>query len=310
MSRSIALAALALMPLCACFKNTYEVAETEVLLRYLPEQDELLILEVEHGIQEGGVSPQPVQAAADALRGIAEGKRVYPASGDWFATDLDELLRRANEPTEKELTEKERADLLEFASTVHVEEHGLYVDGERGLSLYRLTRLEHFRDVARIASDFTNRSFRKDGGNGLPSVPGFPFFDEPSRELFRSAITDDHAWLSIQNGALVLDIPMTSASAARCLAWIAGAGRKPTDSADELVFYQQASSVEVVDGHARLRFGEASKHVPRFTYHSEGAESSAALLALLRKDGIELGGSDAPKKALAKLEPPPQIRSK
>ena len=279
-------------------------------MRYLPEQDEMLVLEIEHSIEEGGKTPEPLRAAADALRGIAEGKRVYPASGDWFATELDELLRRASEPTEKQVTQKERADLLEFAGAVHVEDHGLYLDGERGLSLYRLTRLEHFRRLAQIASDFANRSFRSDGGSPLPSVPGFPFFDEPSRELFRSAIAKDHAWLSIQRDAVVLDMPMTSASAARCLAWIAGEGRTPSDPADELVFYQQVSSIEVIDGHARLRFGEASRPVPRFVYHSKGSGSSAPLVSMLRKQGVELAGSDAPMKALAKLEPAPQIRSK
>jgi hypothetical protein len=300
---SLALASLSLVSLSSCFEDTYKVAESEVLVRYLPEKDELLVLEIEHGIEEGGKTPDPMNAAADGLRAIAKGERVYPASGNWFAADFDELLRRAGEPTEKEVTEKERADLTEFVAAVHVEDHGLYLDGERGL--------EHFRRVAQIASDFINRSFRKDGANALPAVPGFPFFDEASREMFRSAIAGDHAWLSTQKDAVVLDLPMTSVSAARCLAWVAGEGRAPNESADELLFYQQASSIEVVEGHARLRFGEASRPVARFDYHSTGAESSAPLIAWLRKTGVELGGSEAPKKALAWFEAAPaQMRSK
>ncbi len=302
---ALAFAALSLLSLPSCFESTYEPAESEVLLRFLPEKDELLLLELEHGIKEGGKSPEPMRAAADALRGIAEGKRVYPASGDFFATDLDELLKRAGEPAEKEVTGQERADLLEFANTVHVEDHGLYLDGERGLSLYRLTRLEHFRRVLEITSQFVNRSFRKDGENALPPDPGFPLYDEASRELFRAAVAKDHPWVGIQGAAIVFDMPMTSASAARCLAWIAGEGRTPDDWADEVLFFQQVSAIEISAGHARLSFGEASSPATRFTYHAKNAGSSQKLIDMLRKDGVTLGASDAPRKALAKLEPPP-----
>ena len=311
MTRSIALAALALLPVCSCFTNTYEVAETEVLVRYVPEQDELLILEIEHGIEEGGKSPDPRRIAADALHGIADGKKIYPGSGEWLAVDFDELAKRAQDPADTSATAAEKSDLLEFVKTIHVEDRGLYVDEEHGLSLFRLTRLGHFRRVIEITNDFLNRSFRKDGAKMLPTEPEFPLFDEASRELFRSAVNKGHSWLSIQDGGVVLDVPMTSASAARCLAWLLREASEEEERADELRVYRQASSLEVADGHVRLKFGGEDKPVVRFTYHSKNAGSSADLIELLRADRVALGKADAPDAALAKLRgAPAQIRSK
>jgi len=313
MSRSIALAALALLPLCSCFSNTYEVAETEVLIRYLPEQDELLVLEIEHGIGVSDPTPERTRKAAEALRGIAGGKRIYPASGTWFAVDIDELMQRAraDEPTEHEVTEPERAELLEFIQTIHVEDHGMYLDEERGLSLFRLTRLQHIKRVIEITNAYLNRQMRENPDQFLSPEPEFPFFDAASRELFRSAVAKNHAWLSIQERAVVLDMPMTNASAARCLAWIASEFPESKDRPDELMAFQQLSSLEVTGGHVRLQFGGAAKPIVRFTYRSEHNGSSARLFALVMEGGAKLGGGTAPDAALAKVRGvPDQIRSK
>jgi hypothetical protein len=296
----LALASLCLLSLSSCFEDTYEVAESEVLLRYLPERDELLVLEIEHGIEQGHKSEDPVRLATDALRGIVEGKRVYPASGEWMATDLDEIVLSTNG-----LTEQEQADLVGFTSALHVEDRGLYLEGPDRLSLFRLTRIERFRRVLEIVSRSFNRECNSHPRQTLPPEPEFPLFDEPSRELFRSAIAKDHGWLSIREGAIVLDVPMTSANAARCLAWIAGEGSNADKARDELTIYREASSVVAAEGHTLLRYCEPSRPVPRFTYHSEDADSSRKLITVLQKDGFELGGSDAPLRALARLQAPP-----
>jgi hypothetical protein len=312
MSRFLALvlAPLSLLALPGCFRNTYNVRHSEVLFRYVPSADSLLVLEVEHGIEEGDKSPEFARKAADALRGIAEGKRIYPASGEWLTLDLDDAVARADEamraPAKAEdVTEQELSEFHEFVDALHVEDHGLFIEDGSHLSLFRLTRLEHLGRMLEIASAFFNRSCVKEGENGLPATAEFPFFDDASRELFRSAIAKDHAWLSAENGAIVLDVPMTGVSAARCLAWIVGDRGAPKPSSEALALYRQVSSLEIADGHVRLKFGDGPKQVVRFTYHTTDEDSGTALIALLEKDGVKLGGNDAADGAFAKLMAPP-----
>jgi hypothetical protein len=300
---AIALASLSSLTLTACFENTYDVSESKLLLRYLPAEDALLILEVEHGIQEGGKSPDPVQPAAVALRGIADGARVFPASGEWIATDFDELVR--DSANNSDMTDQDRAELRELRDAIHVQDRGLFLEDETTLSLFRLTRLEHLGRMFEIFNGGYNRKLQKPSETERPFEPGFPIFDEESWKMFRSEVAQNHAWLALKDNAIVLEMPMTSANAARCLATIARDCPKDENSEALAQLAEQVSGLEITGLHARLRFGEKPREVLRFTYHSRHAGSGEDLIARLKSLGVKLGGADAARQALAKVEGPP-----
>jgi len=289
-----------------CFTDTFKVAESEVLIRYLPESDEFLLLEIEHGIAVGDEKDDPIAKSVAMLQDLHRGKRIYPASGSWFATDFDEHKGHADG-----LAEEEAKDFADFLDGLQVAEHGLYLEALDKLSYFRLTRLKHGKHQLEIINRFVTRGSRKDPDSGLSSVPNFPFYDEESREAFRKAVADGHSWLSLVDGTVVLDVPMTAASAAQCLGEIACDERGEREKADARAMLGELSGIEVSGGHVRLKFGGASHPLVRFSYHSERARQDGALIGPLLQAKVVLGAPSAPDAALAKVRGVrDQIRSK
>jgi hypothetical protein len=177
----------------------------------------------------------------------------------------------------------------------------LFLDGQGRLSLFRLTRVERFERVLVLVNEWFNREEREHDDEERAFRPDFPIFDEASWKLVRDAIATGHRWLSVEDGAIVLDVPMTESSAARCLAEIVSESRTSEDPT-ALQFFEQLTSVSVRDGHARLRFCGEPRPVLRFAADSDHADYDDALKRRLVELGVALGGPDAPARARARIE--------
>lgn len=285
----IARLAVALAPLAlgAC-TSRHQVAEYELHVRYVAETDCLMLAEVEHGIASN--APEP---AVDGLRSVLAGRRVYPPEGGWISLDLDDLPTPVSDGEPAALR-----DLREFAGAVHVERSFLCVDEQGRLSLFRTTRVDHFRRQLEIVDAWWNRERAKDAP--APFAPTFPFLDRESNEMSRSAFASGHPWLSIDGDAVVLDVPMTSGNAARCLSVVAGAGGKVDPGLSQLL--EQVTRLEVRDGHVRLAFGPEAPHVFRFPNTIRQPVANDGLPERVRSGHLEVADARALSVALLEFD--------
>lgn len=286
--------ALVAVSACASFRST----ESETLVRFLPQDNALLVLELQHGIESEGDSPAAVQLAIDALCAVDRGARIYPPGGGLVNIDFDSI-------DEGSAPDAARLDALrEFADAVHVEDRGLFLDEQGRLSFFRLTRLENFDRLIVIVNEWINREVSEPEKGERPFRPDFPIFDEASWKLVQDAARSRHSWLGLENNGIVLDVPMTEANAALCLSEIVSEGRKSEDDAVALQFFEQLSGVSIGGGHARLRFCGGFKPVLRFVDRARNQDYDDSVKRRLVELGVELGGPDAPARARATLEAP------
>lgn len=255
--RLLVLVASLLALVCGASCSSYRIEEGGLAFRYLPREDALIVLEFEGGIHTDGGGTE----AAKDLQAAASGRRVYPPEGGLIRLDLDKELEPAK-PGE----EHERADLVELAACVRVLEAHVF-EREGKLCFVRVSRIDRFRHVLEIVNAFINREHLRQASSSAPFAPDFPVFDEPTRDMLRSAATNGHAWLSAEAEAIVLDVPMTSANAARCLGWIEQEARRHGDKQPSV--FDQVSSLEVAHSRALLRFGQAPHPVVRISFHDD-----------------------------------------
>jgi hypothetical protein len=294
--RSFALATSVLVLAATSCDSAYRFEREELLFRYVPKDDSLLVLEVEHGI-----SGDPGKAT-DALESGVKGRRLYPAEGGFVHLDLDKT-DTAVDPGKGQ----EHADLLEFARSVQVVDARVFLDDQGRLSFLRLTRISKFRRMLELVNAQMNRDHAGEGANNpaKPFEPSYPIFDEATRDLFKAAWSSGHAWLRIEGEAFVLDAPMTESNAARCLDWLVhDAGRERTG--DDPDWIGQMTSIELSKGHALLRYGEAPKQIVRFAFNEKHAPGdSAPIQAELKDRGVAVGDWSALSVAQARLGLPP-----
>lgn len=273
----LVLASLALL-VCACSSYSYE--EGGFALRYLPREDALIVLEFQRGLHAEASAAE----AAQALDAALQHKRVYPPEGGLIRLDLD----REPEPA-KPGEEQERADMVELAGCVHVVGARVF-DQEGKLCFARVSRIEHFRRVLQIVNAWISREHLRSSEARAEFVPEFPVFDEATRDILRTAAASGHAWFSAEAEAIVLDVPMTAGNAARCLGWIERHSREEGSPHDPN-FFDQVTSLEVANGRALLRFGQAPHFVTRIAFCSDEPGKDEAIRQQLKERGLPIGSA-------------------
>lgn len=258
-------ACLAVLGACS---QAYDYDRQEVVIRLRADEDALSILEVQSGISAARDKADAVAALEAALAGT---KR-YPPEMGFIAVDFDDEEYCATLESEAE-----RAAFREFAANLHVAEVHVYQDARQQLCFARHTRIEHLGRTLEIVNAWLNRTLREDfsrqDADPRDRIDDFPIFDVLTRDAFRSAASNGHAWLSLRDDALVLDVPMSAANAARCLEALA-AGRLNGSDARLLT---QASGLELRDGHALVSFGGPSRPLVRFESDPESVPAEPSI---------------------------------
>ena len=302
MSRLTATVLFALALSWATSCAAYRVQEYETVVRFLPQEDAILMPEVEHGIEANSTGPAPVRLAVEGLRSADEGRRRYPAAGGMLSVDFDDA------ESMQALDLNRTAEFQEFAASVHVEDQGIFLDAGGRLSFFRLTRFEHCARLLELVNAWIRREITDMDEASRAFMPGFPFYDIESWNLALSAIESGHPLLSIEGDLVVLDVPMTSANAARCFSHFVA-----EDSATEDVtrqFFDQVSTLEVSGGHTRLRFLGAARPVARFFGKSQDAEYDDAVKESLRLLGVNPPGPEVAAEARKKFDAAGKPRTK
>ncbi|MBK7644544.1 MAG: hypothetical protein IPJ19_16115 [Planctomycetes bacterium] len=296
---TLAFGALALLFCAGC--SDYSVARQELHARYLAEEDALLVLEVEYGIDAGDV-PDP--KAVEALLHSLNGARRYPPEGGLVSFDFDKPL-----PEAAQGMEREQRDLKEFAANVKVEDTHMFVDERKRLSFLRLTRISHVQRMLKLLNAFMNRASAREASWAKPLASEFPIFDQGTYDAFHKAVADGHEWLRIENEAFVIDAPMTEANAARCLQWIRQ-GSKGEREAEYYAWFDQMTSCEVGPEHTQLRFCEPPQRRFEIGFDSNGDRTDFSALATeLTNRAVPIGAATLLEKKFALLDAQPAART-
>ena len=120
--------ALCLLSLASC--SDFSSASRSWWLRYHPEEDQAVYVEVMDGVTAEASSAEP-------LRKLVAGWRRFPAEGGLFTFDLDEELDWSDLP-EAEAAERVRAILASLRAQVKVSEAGLFRGADAVEGLHRV----------------------------------------------------------------------------------------------------------------------------------------------------------------------------
>src|SRR5262245_22592900 len=96
----LAVALSALMSVPSTTAERFRVTDAETLLRFLPEEDCMLVMDIERGIVPDEEEKEVDDPPTVSLRALASGRRVFPATGGLMNLDLDSLPT-VEEPGEK-----------------------------------------------------------------------------------------------------------------------------------------------------------------------------------------------------------------
>jgi hypothetical protein len=252
--------------------TSYEVDASEAHLRYDPASDTLTLFEIDIGL-----SSTDAKAPA-AIEKLLAGQRQFPPEGGLLCVDFDQGF--------DEEDRLELADLLDrfehFSEGVSVDEVGLFLDRGR-LCLYRRSR---FRDVKLglvIINALINRTMQEEFDLESRS---FPVFDPRTAEAWFARARAGGEWIRIEEGAFVIDLPMTAENAARCLEHLADPGVSVLQDAHWLL--RQLTRLELQGDSLQLHFAGGPDGWMRFD--SPGRDRDGYHLELL--DTLRASGHD------------------
>lgn len=274
----------------------YDVAEHAVQLRLSADGKALLILEVERGI---ATDPKRSASALHALERALQGGKCFPPEQGFPSIDFD----RANGEDSEDFTEEELAASRELAANVTIQAVHVFRDDRKALCFARLTRVDDLERSFAIVNAWLNRVLSRSRDRETAFEAQFPIYDEATWNSVGRSMRSGHAWFSVRDGAIVLDIPMTESNAARCLKAISE--REIDDSMFAVL--RQMSSLRVADGHALLRFSEPNQPILRFASKPEQGPVDESLQSALRAQGVLIRGPEDLARMIASFEAPAKV---
>lgn len=274
---------------CVSSCSSYEVAWQSARLRYDAAEDTLHVLEQQHGVTHGTKS---VASASMALQEAVEGRRRFPAEGGFLCLDLDR-------DDLENWDEEERTAFRSFAAHVQVVDARVVRAEDGTLGFIRHGTITDLTHALPLVNDWMNRQPRESAAPQGEFVPEFPVFDLETKTLFARAFETGHAWFSVRDGAIELDLPMTETNAGRCLAaMVRGGGQDYTGA------FEALSSVHVSDGHARLRFCAPPRSIVTFETEPKPCEADAELVQALEAAGVSIRDEATARALVRRFEGP------
>jgi hypothetical protein len=273
----------------ACFPPpSYESLRFEMHARCSSAGDEIDLLVLERGIHRGSKDVTP---AHEALANAVAGRRILPPEGGWLSIDFDkeekelanELAGLPDSVIDSDESYRDARDRLELVRSVHVERTGLFLDESGRLSLYQLWRITKPEVLLEWMNRAINQSLVEKAGRDEPPRLEFPLLDERTWERAIARARKGGAWIRIEEGSLVLDLPITRECAAKCLAAI-------LDDEDIRKLWHGlisgATSIEVGEERTILRFdGGPTRWMPILDLAAE-SDYEDELAEIARQSGM------------------------
>ncbi len=217
LSRTLWLALFAWAASCFAACAPISFGKQELALRHDAQANALDLLIVYDEIEASGEA----QTACGFATRVSGGKREFMIY-DWpLHFDLDGIQQKYEEGADDEISrwrEWER-ELVSGFKGVKVEHSGYFAGEDGRLGLFQCL---HFADAAHwiklieralyvaIEESVANGTFESD----------FNLLDAKSRELWIAMAKDKRSWLALQDGALVVDLPISGACAGHLVAEI------------------------------------------------------------------------------------------
>jgi hypothetical protein len=243
----LALSTLALFSGCA---SDFQFEEIEVQVRCAGPDAAAGVLLVERGIY-GGSSEF---AATDALRSILQGRRQLPPEGGFLSMDFDAEQKKSESEGLSQVDDEERK-LLDLARGFRVEKAGLFEDEKGRLCLYQFWTFEDPKRLLAWLDEKTNKDVIERTESNKPRSSDFPYLDEASRSRALARARANGSWLRIENGGLVIDLPISRECAAKCATDLI---QKEDVRSDFGPFVTLATSLEISEERTLLEYRPGS----------------------------------------------------
>jgi len=268
--------ALSLCALSLASCSDFSSRSTSWWLRYQPEENEALYVEILDDVTAG-------TDAADPLRKLVKGWRRYPPEGGLLAFDLDEEPDWGDMPKHID-AERLKETISSLRREVVVTEAGLFRAGADGAGFFRVTHIKDLDVFLRCANDLANVFLREGWGEDGIEVNWEHFeVGEETKERWMERVKKNESWLTRAGRTFLLEIPMTEGEAAGFLrAVIEDAKDFPPDS----WFMEALTGVRIAEGSLTLSFAPAGDRFQGSEGSGGGAhaEGHAELLQSLEAD--------------------------
>jgi hypothetical protein len=256
--------------------------EQEFSLRHDAKADALEVLIVYDSIQSVAAEQERLREGLRFADVVSKGRREFMIL-DWpLHFDLEELLARARpeEETPPDPWQAWSRELLTALRGTEVVDSGYCRGKADRVSLHQELR---FTGVAKLVAVFDRalHLWVEDSTAAGEFESETPVFDARTRELWTLAAKEQRAWLSLKDGLLVVDLPMTEACASRLLGeFIVNASRNESSAAGLAGLFSHLESLRIADERAVLRWKLAG---PTLTFpRQKGLEYDPALAEDLR----------------------------
>lgn len=280
-ARLAVLVAVCVLVVPSCFSDAYGHARHELHVRALPQPDAIEAIELCYGIDLGG------SEAAATLRAELAGARIFPAYKPWIALDFDGIRDEGRKLPEAERTKVLR-DWLELEPGVRVTETTFFEDERGRIGLLRRWEIARASAFVPVIDAFLVETQRKRTVDFRS--PEFPVFDEETAALMNRRSADGSGYVRMEDGRLVLDLPMSGHSAARALEAI---GQGKLEEQGWHVFLVGTSDLRVADGRVLLAYAWPDDGWLRFVGPEDGGSGDSDLKKELRAPGFGFQFLDA-----------------
>ncbi|MCH2106558.1 MAG: hypothetical protein MK291_07960, partial [Planctomycetes bacterium] len=201
------LAALSLCALSLASCSDFSSQSSSWWLRYHPEEDEAVYVEVMDGVTAKA-------SAAGPLRELAKGWRRYPPEGGLITLDLDEELD-PNDIPEGVNRERVQALLASLRREAVVSEAGLFRVGAEGVGLYRVTEIKDLSVFLSDLNELCNIALEEEWAEEGVNISWEHLeLSEETKARWMKRAGEREPWLTRTGATFTLDLPMTEGEAA------------------------------------------------------------------------------------------------
>lgn len=223
--------------------TAYRVQTNSWWLRYHPEENEAYYIEIQDGVTADA-------SAAESLRLLVGGWRQYPPEGGLLALDLDEVIDWSEVKPPMDVEELKRI-FMGLQREIVVTETGVFRAGDEGLGFFRVTHIKDLSLLLEGVNIFIN-AILADQWEGEDDLKWEYFtIGEETKARWMERVTKGEPWLSLQDSAFVLEIPMTEREAAGFL-------RAVLEDAEDFPpgswFLLALDKIQIADGSLSLNF--------------------------------------------------------
>jgi hypothetical protein len=207
---------LSLLTIAAC---DLEFPEQEIHFRHDAQADRLDVLFIAKGLSAETLEPKSVQKGVNAVQRLLAGRREFMVI-DWpWYVDYEDLVEKARKLEVKmrsvadELPDDKRAELVEarhllgVADLVKVTKVGLYEDPEGRLCGYQLAQIHELSRFLDWLNGLISRHIlAEDAPRELANDRDL---DEETVERWVAKARVGTPWVTFQDGAMVVDVPLS-----------------------------------------------------------------------------------------------------